>query len=122
MREVNIGTKKYSRVACLDESGVGGACHEYEIRSAERNLLLDASAIFSEVRFQNGPVKEAGVNGCHQEDLLIIVIDRLQHFQRGEFACRENDLALQKVEEALHWLRHRTNGRIARNVEGTHKL
>ena len=74
---------------------------------------------FGHVQFQNGPVKEFGVNGCHQEDLLAIVIDRLQSFQAGEFSCRENALALTKLEEAMHWLNHRTNARIARGVEGT---
>jgi len=32
---------------------------------------------------------------------------------------RELSLALTKLEEAMHWLRHRTNARIARGVEGT---
>ena len=110
-----------SKVFCLDEPSGGGAYYVYEIGNSGGVIPPDASAIFGKVYVQNGPVREVGINGCHQEDLLIIVIDRLQHFQKGEFACRENDLALQKIEEALHWLRHRTNGRIARNVEGTHK-
>lgn len=121
MRDVDIGTKKYSRVVCLDEPGPGGACHEYEIRKAG-GPPIDASEIFGEVRFQNGPVNEAGVNGCHQEDLLAIVIDRLQHFQEGDYSCRENALALAKTEEALHWLRARTNDRAARGIEGTSKI
>jgi hypothetical protein len=119
MRELNIGTKKYSKVVCFDEPGAGGACHEYQICSAKGNPLEDASyEYFGEVRFQKGPIKEAGVNGCHQEDLLAIIIDRLQHFQKGDFACKENALALTKCEEALAWLRHRTNERIARGIEG----
>ena len=36
----------------------------------------------------------------------------------GDFACRENALALTKVEEALHWLNHRTADRQRRGVEG----
>jgi hypothetical protein len=53
-----------------------------------------------------------------QEDLLAIVIHRLQGFQTGPFKCRENALALTKLEEALHWLNHRTARRVSRGVEG----
>lgn len=119
-RLVDIGTQKYSKVVCLDEPGAGGACHNYEILSIEGPQT--PIAVFGSVQFQNGPVKEAGINGCHQEDLLAIVIDRLQHFQKGDFACRENALALTKIEEALHWLRYRTNDRIKKGIEGTNQL
>jgi len=53
--------------------------------------------------------------------LIAVVIDRLQGFQGGKFACRENALALTKLEEAVHWLHHRTAQRLARGVEGTHE-
>ncbi|RPH88532.1 MAG: hypothetical protein EHM32_01115 [Spirochaetales bacterium] len=72
--------------------------------------------------FQNGPLKESGVNGCHNEDLIAIVIDRLNGFQSGDYNCRENALALTKLEEALHWLNHRTAARQVRGVEGTHAI
>ena len=50
-----------------------------------------------------------------------MLIDRLRGFQAGPFGCRENALALTKLEEAMHWLHHRTRGRMARGVEGTHE-
>lgn len=34
--------------------------------------------------------------------------------------CRENSMAITKLEEALLWLRKRTMGREQRGVEGTH--
>jgi len=43
----------------------------------------------------------------------------LRSFQAGPYACRENALALTKIEEAMHWLNHRTAERQARGVEGT---
>ena len=64
-------------------------------------------------------IKENGVNGCHNEDLIAVVIDRLQGFQAGEFSCRENAIAITKLEEALLWLNKRTQDRIRRGVEGT---
>ncbi len=120
MRTVLIGSRKYTSVICLDEPGAGGACHQYEVVKVPSNgPEMEERKIFSKVSFQNGPIKENGVNGCHQEDLIAIVIDRLQHFQKGEYACRENAVALTKLEEALMWLRKRTQDREDRGVEGT---
>jgi len=62
------------------------------------------------------------VNGVCNEDLIAMVITRLEHFQESEFACRENALAITKLEEALLWLRKRTMGREQRGVEGTHTI
>lgn len=121
MKEINIGSKRFSVVLVGDEPGAGNACHEYYISRSEVYLDFPAGE-FGHIRFQNGPVKENGVNGCHQEDLLAIVIHRLRGFQSGDFACRENAIALTKIEEALHWLEHRTRERQKRGVEGTNKL
>jgi len=118
MRKLNIGTTHFTTISVLDEPGEGGACHVYEVRDSHPAEAFQGSLPFAEVRFQNGPVKESGVNGCHQEDLLAIVIDRLEHFQAGPFKCRENALALTKIQEAMHWLNHRTAARVARGVEG----
>lgn len=72
------------------------------------------------VDFQEGPIKENGVNGVCNEDLIAMVICRLEHFNQSEFRCRENSMAITKLEEALLWLRKRTMGREQRGVEGTH--
>lgn len=65
------------------------------------------------------------VNGCNEqleiEALLAVIIDRLQCFQAGPYACRENAIALTKLEEAMMWLQKRTRDRLARGVEGTHE-
>lgn len=73
-----------------------------------------------EIHFQEGPIKECGVNGVCNEDLIAMVITRLEYFQKSEYKCRENALAITKLEEALLWLRKRTMGREQRGVEGTH--
>lgn len=97
-------------VTVTDQPGAGGANHKYEVR------LPDGS--ITEINFQNGPINENGVNGLTQEVLLSICMDRLRSFQAGPFASRENALALTKLEEAQHWLLHRTRARMARGVEG----
>ena len=117
-RTVSIGSARFTRVVCLDKPGAGNACHEYSVESITKDEI-EPVRNFASVSFQNGPIKENGVNGCFQEDLLAIVIDRLRSFQAGEYACRENALALTKLEEAMHWLNHRTAERQARGVEGT---
>lgn len=76
--------------------------------------------LLQKVHFQEGPIKESGVNGVMNEDLIAMIICRLEHFNQSEFSCRENSMAITKLEEALLWLRKRTMGREQRGVEGTH--
>jgi hypothetical protein len=76
----------------------------------------------AEIHFQEWPIKECGINGVNNEDIIAMVITRLEHFQKSEYSCRENALAITKLEEALLWLRKRTMGREKRGVEGTHLL
>ncbi len=109
-------------VVALDESGFGNACHQYQIRRFARNGGDETDDIeLCGVRFQNGPVNETGVNGISNEALLAIVADRLIGFQAGQYACRENAIALTKIQEAIMWLNKRTSDRLNRGVEGTHK-
>ncbi|MHA2428474.1 MAG: hypothetical protein ACXADB_10660, partial [Candidatus Hermodarchaeia archaeon] len=74
-----------------------------------------------DVSFQKGTVPEAGINGVTHEALLGIVAHRLMSFQNGDFSCRENAMAITKIQEALHWLDHRTALRTTRGVEGKHE-
>lgn len=73
------------------------------------------------VSFQNGPIKEAGINGHTHEAYLAILIDRMECFQAGKFASHDNQMALDHLEEARMWLLKRTQERMNRGVEGTHK-
>jgi hypothetical protein len=59
-------------------------------------------------------------NGAFVEGVIAAALDRLEHYQSSPFRCRENALAITKLEEALHWCQHRTAARLARGVEGTH--
>lgn len=111
-------------VEAIDSPGEGGACHRYVISGFTAALNPSAGDRYSldvELLFQNGPIGEVGVNGITHEALLAVLIDRLRGFQAGPFACRENALALTKLEEAMHWLHARTRSRMARGVEGTHE-
>ena len=114
MRELNVGTKKFTKVIALDERGNGNANHKYSI--IESNVEIPV--VFSEISFQNGAIRENGINGIYNEDLIGIVIDRLEGFQTGEFSCIENAVAITKLEEAMMWLNKRTTDRINRGVIG----
>ena len=110
------------RVGSIDEAGPGGANHEYLVKMPDDATLHqyaidDGKSLL--IPFQKGPITEKGVNGVSNELLIAIVIDRLQCFQSGDYKCRENAIALTHLEDAMHWLQHRTRQRVARGVEGT---
>lgn len=67
---------------------------------------------------QNGPVKENGCNGC-QVDTVIEAAKVIIEGLNRKYPCRENALAVTKLDEALMWLDKRRKDRVARNVEGT---
>lgn len=115
MVKMNKGTEKYTFVE-HEENYEFNAPHHYVVRRKEDGAEL------VKVDFQCGPIKEYGVNGCCNEDLINMVIERLEGFQESRFKCRENALAITKLEEALLWLRKRTMDREAKGIEGTNKV
>ena len=95
MRTIEIGTQRHTKVVCMDEAGAGGVCHEYQVISSETEIP------FADISFQKGLIKEAGVNGCHNEDIIVIILDRLRNVQVGEHKCYENYEVIKKLEEAI---------------------
>jgi hypothetical protein len=118
--EVTISKRNNTEVTVIEDSAddPAGATHEYMVY-APKNENENSKRVLGVISFQRGPIREFGVNGVQNEDLIAICIDRLQHFQKGPYACRENAIALTKLEEASMWLEKRTNDRKARGVEGT---
>lgn len=116
--EINDFNRAHMKVAATDGPGPGGASHEYVLfaQGGDGNVHGDIKIVF-----QNGPVKEAGVNGITDEALYAVLIDRLRAFQSGPYACRENAVALTHLERALLWQHKRTLDRERRGVEGTHQ-
>lgn len=113
--------EKLNRVYAVDEPGNGGANHRYEIISSPEKENPE-QFVDTTIQFQNGPRHQWGsMLGVLDTDLLEIVRDRLNGFQQGEFATRENAIALTHIEEALLWMNKRVEERIERNVLGTNK-
>lgn len=101
-------------ITVMDEPGSGGAHHHYR--------LSPDDAPGTSLMFQNGPIKEAGINGITHEALIAVLIDRLECFQNGPFANEYNRKALQSLRDAQDRLLDRTREREARGVEGTHTV
>ena len=104
---------QHNEVRSMDDPSEGNACHTYtvNVHGVER----------ARIEFQKGPMIEKGTNGVTDEALLAIVIDRLRGFNGGLNQCRQNAIAITKLEEALHWLFDRTHDRMNRGVEGTNQ-
>ena len=135
MREITDhklnGLNEALKVIAIDRPGPGGANHKYAIELSPPGRPTQVCAVLS---FQNGPISSpADMNGITGEAILAVAIDRLRGFQftrddagnytkaPGPFACRENAIALTKLEEALMWLQKRTLDRVRRGVEGTNQ-
>jgi len=81
----------------------------------------DADLEFGRIEWQNGLMRDVGRNGAFVEEVIQVAIDRIQERNVGAFACRENSLAITKLEEALHWLNHRTERRRNEGTLDTYK-
>lgn len=120
--EMDLLTNKYTTVL-VEEAFNYNAPHRFMVVDAgEYKDLGDKTRVMTDIHFQEGPIKECGVNGVCNEDLINMVLCRLEHFQKSEFKCRENALAITALEESLLWLRKRTMARENRGVEGTHEV
>ena len=77
------------------------------------------------INWQDGPLgrdeNRLVPNGAFVEGVIEASIQRLEFFQESQFRCRENAIAITKLQEALLWLRERTREREERSVEGTHQ-
>ncbi len=101
---------------CLDD------CHTYELETFKPAPIDPVKPI---LRFYE--MREDGMtfDGVTNEEVIKVLLHRLtflnEKWQAGKFRCRENSLAITKLEETLMWLEKRTSDRLARKVEGTHQ-
>ena len=98
-----------------------GSAARVRIMGSSKFSTQVADEVWIDLKFQAGPIQEVGVNGCSIEDVIDVLRERLEGYQRGPFRCRENALAITKLEEAKHWLLERTRKRQTQGVEGTNQ-
>lgn len=76
------------------------------------------------IEWQNGPLGRGAErkepNGAFVETVINAAKQRIEYYQESKFNCRENAMAITKLDEALLWLNKRTLDRENRQVEGTH--
>jgi len=105
-------------IADARDEQYGNASHVYKVRFQPKH----GDPQGCDIEFQRGPIKEVGVNGVTNEALLAILIDRMDGFQSGAFACEDNREVLACLLNAMRWLQERTRARVARGVEGTNVI
>ena len=93
--------------------------HLYLLKNFEDDTTQPLQFIHKEPHPENPTNLMTVQNGTTNEELLAVLINRMKGLN-DKFPCRQNALAITKLEEALFWLNNRTEERKARNVEGKH--
>lgn len=103
---------KYHAVNLMDEDGNPAGGH--------------VEGIGLHITWQDGPLGKGDdrrePNGAFVETVIAAAKQRIEHYNSTQFSCRENSVAITKLDEALMWLNKRTTDRGARDVEGTHEV
>jgi len=71
----------------------------------------EEKAIPVEIRFMKRVDGKCVMQGTTNEDILVMLIDRLNYLQ-SKLPCRENAIVITKLEESLMWLERRTANRL----------
>lgn len=79
----------------------------------------ETSELLGRIKLQNGNFAEFGHNGIFTEHLLVIARDCLERFNTSKYACQENSIAINSINNALMWLNKRATERVKRGVYGT---
>lgn len=96
----------------------GEAIRDFPLTSGSSTFIsVDQYSNTIVFQIQDGPIKEAGVNGC-QFTALIEVAQMMLEGLNEDFPCPENEMTIVKLKEALMWQEQRTKERERRGVEG----
>lgn len=100
-----------SIVITTDTPNSSGAAHKYDL-----SINGDAVGL---IQFQEGPRNVAGsIAGVTEAALLAVLIDRLEGFQAGPYACYENAMQLSNLYACLSLTKARADERAKRGVLG----
>lgn len=92
--------------------------HTYELSNFENKDAEGQILQFIHKEPISGSIELKTVSdGTTNEELIEVLIDRLG-FLQAKFPCRENAMAITKLDESLMLLNKRTADRLKRNVEG----
>lgn len=117
---INMTELKNERPELFNQSGaMDYKLFEKDIRPYNYIYVRDDVNSLS-FTIQDGPIKENGVNGC-QVDTIIEAAKIILQGLNKKFPCRENSIAITKLEESVMWLDKRKQDRVSRHVEGYSK-
>jgi hypothetical protein len=116
-KQVYASPGKTLFASATDEKSADGSHHHYAFTNVPAPGAPEIP--LSSIKFQNGRPEDVGVNGVSDVMVLAAVVDHLQGFQRGPFACNENTQAIAALENAIAWIRLRPN--LSGRVQGTAK-
>lgn len=81
------------------------------------SYVLTSGGFATSIQFQAGPLN-GDPNGLTIEALLDVAALRLEAFNKGEFACAYNSVAIAKIRGAIETLKERAEDRAERGVLG----
>ena len=93
--------------------------HKYELSNFVNDGTNQVLQFIHKEKVGDSDVLTMIANGTTNEEVLEVLIDRITNLN-SKFPCRENTMAIEKLDEALMWLNKRTQDRLKRNVEGKH--
>lgn len=91
--------------------------HKYCLENYESDGFQELAFIKKEPSESDSTVLQTVMRGTTNEEVLRVLIDRLQYLQ-NKFPCRENSIVITKLEESLMWLDKRAIDREKRGVLG----
>lgn len=98
--------------------------NEYALLNFKRDYSSDedkeGTQKFQKIVFYKMNPDDSYENGTTLEEMLRVSIERLTDLN-NRFSCRENSIAITKMQEALLWLNERTRDREERGAEGKHQ-
>ena len=83
-------------------------------------IIVDHENNTISFKLQDGPIREAGLNGCQVDDLIKVAYLIIEGLNK-KFTSEYNENALESIFHALSYLNCRTLERQLQGVEGTSK-
>ncbi len=109
----------FSVLQLLVERGEAGNENDMPVQQTDY-IVIDHSENSIKFKIQQGGIGESGINGCQVDSMISVSLAIIRGLNQ-KFPCRENSIAITKLEEALHWLQTRKSDREKRGVEGLNK-
>jgi len=109
MNHLETALKNFIENDMILESGLIRNLHDY--------IEIDVEGHSVKFTIQDGPIKKCGVNGVQITDVLEYVFYVYKSLD-AEHPCKENELTIRRIWQAICSQNARTMDRIARDVEG----